>query len=168
MSEVEKKMKNEKVKRFFRCKVNKCRKKEEFYVDTIFKKSKMGPKDVFYLSYFWPTDEAKQYKQVKREISRELGTSIAPNTYVEWMLFFKEVTVEYFERHPIVLGGPGKVVELDETVLTRRKYNVGRCVDEQWIFGGVEKGIHKMLLGSSRTEKCGNPSAINPEICCGR
>ena len=100
ISEVEEKMKNGKVKRFFRCRVNKCRKKGGFYVDPIFEKSKIGPKDVFYLSYFWATDEAKQYKQVKREISRKLGTSISPNTYVEWMLLFKGVTVETLKGIP--------------------------------------------------------------------
>ncbi|XP_053213686.1 uncharacterized protein LOC128397045 [Panonychus citri] len=41
------------------------------------------------------------------------------------------------------IGGPGKIVEIDETMVYKRKYNVGRLSSDQseqvWVFGGIER-----------------------------
>jgi len=39
-----------------------------------------------------------------------------------------------------VLGGPGVVVEIDETKFCRRKYNRDHVIDGTWVFGGFERG----------------------------
>ena len=38
---------------------------------------------------------------------------------------------------PVMVGGPGMVVEIDETVYARLKYHRGRHFPEQWVFGGI-------------------------------
>ncbi|QQP39116.1 Putative LOC101846883, partial [Caligus rogercresseyi] len=48
--------------------------------------------------------------------------------------------------HPIVLGGPGLVVEIDESKFGRRKYNRGRLVEGHWVFGGVERESGKCFI----------------------
>ena len=37
---------------------------------------------------------------------------------------------------PRSIGGPGIVVEIDESVVAKRKYNRGHLVPERWVFGG--------------------------------
>ena len=54
----------------------------------------------------------------------------------DWMQFFRDIAVEHLARHPRVLGGEGCVVEIDESLFARRKYNRGRHVVPQWVFGG--------------------------------
>lgn len=50
-------------------------------------------------------------------------------------------------RNHIKIGGPGTIVEIDETVITRRKYERGRLVsNQQWIFGLIERGSCRCVL----------------------
>ena len=44
------------------------------------------------------------------------------------------------------LGGRGKIVEIDEAKFGRRKYNRGRVIEGQWVFGGIERGSRKTFL----------------------
>jgi hypothetical protein len=37
----------------------------------------------------------------------------------------REVMSRYFKENPVELGGPDEEVQMDETVVGRRKYNVG-------------------------------------------
>ena len=49
--------------------------------------------------------------------------------------------MQHFINNPVVIGGEGKVVEIDETVITKRKYHRGQLrAEEQWFFRGVERG----------------------------
>jgi transposase-like protein len=45
-----------------------------------------------------------------------------------------------------MIGGVGKVVEVDESKFGRRKYHRGRYVKGQWVFGGVESGSGRTFL----------------------
>ena len=44
------------------------------------------------------------------------------------------------------IGGEGKVVEVDETKIGKRKFNRGRLTDGHWIFGMVERDSGKLRL----------------------
>ena len=49
-------------------------------------------------------------------------------------------------NHPEPIGGEDRVVEIDESLLARRKYNRGRIVKEQWIVGGYDAVEKKGFL----------------------
>eukprot|EP00733_Pompholyxophrys_punicea_P001407 Pompholyxophrys_punicea_v1_NODE_692_length_1452_cov_33.509664.p2 type:complete len:137 gc:universal NODE_692_length_1452_cov_33.509664:490-900(+) len=66
---------------------------------------------------------------------RELKISV--KTCVDWNNFLREVCAFTLIKNPIKIGGSGMVVEIDESVFSKRKYNVGRARRNQWVFGGI-------------------------------
>lgn len=44
------------------------------------------------------------------------------------------------------IGGPGIIVEIDEAKLGKKKYNKGRVLRGQWIFGGIERDSGKLFI----------------------
>ena len=60
-----------------------------------------------------------------------------PSTQLSIGTIFTEMFVHsFFIDHPSQLGGPGKVVEIDESKFGKRKYNRGKYQDGHWVFGG--------------------------------
>ncbi|KAK9711734.1 ISXO2-like transposase domain [Popillia japonica] len=47
---------------------------------------------------------------------------------------------------PTKLGGPGIVVEIDESKIGRRKYHKGHRIEGQWVFGGFERGTGRVFM----------------------
>jgi hypothetical protein len=45
----------------------------------------------------------------------------------------------YVQESSHKIGGPNKIVEIDESKFGRRKYNRGHPVTGQCVFGGVER-----------------------------
>ena len=47
-----------------------------------------------------------------------------------------------------VIGGPGKIVEIDESLFTKIKHNRGRQfkIKRIWVFGAIERGTKKCLF----------------------
>lgn len=49
-----------------------------------------------------------------------------------------------FGKSPI--GGPGTIVEIDESKFGKRKYNRGRMRDGKWVLGGIQRGTDRLFL----------------------
>ncbi|XP_018325790.1 uncharacterized protein LOC108737443 [Agrilus planipennis] len=67
-------------------------------------------------------------------------TGLSTRTVVDWFSFIREVLIDWVYRRSAKLGGPGKIVEIDEAKLGKRKYNRGRLLRGQWVLGGIERG----------------------------
>jgi len=58
---------------------------------------------------------------------------------VDWSSYCREVLIFLTIKTSQVIGGPNIVVEIDEAKFGKRKHNVGRIVQGQWVFGGIER-----------------------------
>ena len=58
-------------------------------------------------------------------------------TIVDWCSFCREVVISWLLKRSQKIGGPGLTVEIDESKFGKRKYNVGRAIEGQWVFGGI-------------------------------
>lgn len=78
-------------------------------------------------------------------IRKELHLS--DNTIVHWSQFIREAELQWCQENtPQTLGEPGTVVEVDDAKFGKRKYNRGRKLDGQWVFGGIQRGTTHIFL----------------------
>lgn len=64
---------------------------------------------------------------------------IGHHTRTDWASFCREVVYDSVIQNMTKIGGPGKIVEIDESKFGKRKYNRGHRVEGQWVFGGVQR-----------------------------
>lgn len=78
-------------------------------------------------------------------VQKEVDVSRA--TFVDWSNFCREVTEKWVADNSTgKLGGVGKTVEIDETLISRRKYNRGRIIKQTWVFGCFERESRKIFI----------------------
>lgn len=58
--------------------------------------------------------------QLEREESK-----LSSSTIADWFSYFRCVCSDHYLRNSTPIGGPGTIIEIDETCLSRRKYNRG-------------------------------------------
>ena len=88
-------------------------------------------------TYLWSRSAGSSRRMSTEDAMHELDIGGCA-TIVDWKQFCRDVTVEYFLNNPFQLGVIGSIVEINESIFTRRKYNRGRLQPEQWVFGGYE------------------------------
>ncbi|KAJ8941988.1 hypothetical protein NQ314_010212 [Rhamnusium bicolor] len=71
---------------------------------------------------------------------------MSSTTVVDWSNFCREVCIGFIVDASECIRGPGIVVEIDEAKMVKRKYNRGRIIDGQWVFGDFELESKKVLL----------------------
>ena len=71
---------------------------------------------VIQLMYYWCRDNLKV-----TEIAREL--MINKNTVVDWLNFCRDICCHVMVQNYQPIGGPGTIVEIDESKFKKAKYN---------------------------------------------
>lgn len=113
----------------WRCSNKACGKKVSIRHGSWFSDSNLTLENIVLLTYFWV------YRVEQELVEHELG--ISHSTIVDWYNFSREVCLSILELNSQRIGGPGKVVEIDESKFGKRKYHRGRRVDGVWVFGGI-------------------------------
>jgi hypothetical protein len=89
-------------------------------------------------------------KQMRAQPSEMEATSIlSPCTISDRCKEIRRLVMEDFldrEEHRGKIGGPGKIVQLDESKFGKRKYNRGRHTDGHWVLGMIEDGSDDLRL----------------------
>ena len=97
-----------------------------------FSGSHLSFKQILKSTYYWV------YKIPQNFVEEELKIGSC-STLVDWYNFAREVCLHIAILDNEQIGGPGIVVEVDESKFGKRKYNRGRKVDGCWVFGGIER-----------------------------
>ena len=133
--------------RVWRCPEKDCRRRVNIRKGSFFEGSHLHLWQVICFTYFWSTDCGRSRGMSQDQIMWEVEIG-SEQTAVDWKQFCRDVCVSYFLNHPEPIGGEDRVVEIDESLFARRKYNRGRIVKEQWIFGGYDAIDKKGFLVS--------------------
>ncbi|CEF61523.1 Transposase, ISXO2-like domain-containing protein [Strongyloides ratti] len=114
----------------WRCYLKDCRKQVGVRVGTWFQGTKMPLKTAIRFIYHWANEESSG-ERMKRELDLDPGTT------VDWNSLLREVCLFMEKKDENMIGGKGYTVEVDETLLARRKNHAGRMLGQQWCFEGV-------------------------------
>ena len=106
----------------WRCLSKDCHMKVSIQRGSWFAKSNLSIDVIHKMTYYWVYNCTNEY--VREEL--RLGSK---HTVVDWFNFGREVCGEILERENVLVGGPGRIVEIDESKFGQRKYHRGRRVD---------------------------------------
>ncbi|XGW28134.1 hypothetical protein V3C99_008161 [Haemonchus contortus] len=71
---------------------------------------------------------------------------VIEKSVIQWTQWFRDVLVEHYTNNISRIGGPNTLVQVDETCIVRRKYNVGRIVRKDWLVGGIQDGTKLVFV----------------------
>ena len=72
---------------------------------------------------------------------------LSHKTITDWASFCREVLVSWALKNSVEqIGGEGEIVEIDESKFGKTKYNVGRVIQGQWVFGGVCRNTRDFFM----------------------
>lgn len=121
----------------WRC--HKCSKEVSLTGGTFFEESRLPLGQSLLLIYSFANGFS--YEDAIREA--RMGDSVlSSGTVAHWYEICREMCVEWAEARVCEgkMGGEGSVVEVDEAMIGRRKYNRGRLVQGSWVLGIINVG----------------------------
>lgn len=112
-----------------------------------FENANLTIEEVLKFTYWWCQDLSQW------QIKQQLG--LGSHTAVDWDMFCRELCEVALFKTREMIGGPGKVVQIDESKIGKRKYHRGHVVEGQWVFGGIEEDSRKCFIATveNRTEE---------------
>ncbi|XP_050093815.1 uncharacterized protein LOC126576547 [Anopheles aquasalis] len=98
---------------------------------TIFSDSKMPMRQIIHLIFEWSRDGDRD------TVAADVGCHL--NTVYSWFKILREAAALHVRNSHQILGGTGETIEVDESVLVKRKANRGRMPAnaQKWVVGGI-------------------------------
>lgn len=106
--------------------------------NTFFSRSKLEPNQIMNLVYLWLAGADSTM------LGRTGGHS--STTIANFIQDVTQMVAECVEERSQMIGGAGIIVELDESKLSKRKFNRGHHVEGVWVIGGVERTAERKLF----------------------
>ncbi|KAI6661847.1 hypothetical protein LOD99_9799 [Oopsacas minuta] len=123
----------------WRCMEKACRKVASLRVGSFFESSNLKLIEFIEFIFLW----SKDY-QTTETFEENLGWS--RSTITDWKNYMRDLCVTRYLSYPEPIGGPGEIVEIDESKFGHHKYSRGRLLSGQWVFGGVCRGTSDMFM----------------------
>ncbi|GFS67219.1 putative transposase-like protein [Nephila pilipes] len=98
-----------------------------------FAESKLSILEILLVTNMW--------MKIANRVSIAFEIGVARSSVTEWMSFCREVCFDMCDFESSILGGLGDIVEIDESMFGKRKFNRGNRVNGSWVFGGVQRGL---------------------------
>jgi transposase-like protein len=125
----------------WRCRRRECSEDIQVRSNTWLEGSKLSLRQVVLFLYCW-SKELTSIKFCESELD------ISKSTVIDWNMYLREVCADTLLRNPVVIGGPNTIVEIDESLFTRRKNHMGRQLPQQWVFGGINRANGECFMFS--------------------
>jgi len=121
-----------------RCTRLSCRVSRSCMHGTFFSRHKAPPNRILEAAYHWLGKASN--KQI------ETYTTLSNVTVSGLVSYFRDLVADSLNDVDMQIGGPGVVVEVDETKMGKRKYHKGHRVDGVWVLVGVERTAERKLF----------------------
>lgn len=115
----------------YRCSTQTCRREISILKHTFFSNCKLQLNKFMYLIH-----EFLHNMPITNIIE---VTGIQSESVVAWTSYVRQLLGDNVHMESVQIGGPGVIVEVDETKMGKRKYNRGHHVEGVWVIAGVER-----------------------------
>jgi transposase-like protein len=87
------------------------------------------------LMFMWITDTPV--------VTAAVLTGVSDVTAIQWYQYYRDVCSRTMLGLEQKLGGQGVIVQIDESLMFKRKNNIGRVVEQFWVFGMYDLSLRK-------------------------
>jgi len=106
-----------------------CHRKRQLQTGTFLEGSRLQVDKFIELLFLWAHEAP-----IKMVLSM---TGVSSGTAVQWYQYFQDICSWKLVNSPTTLSGPGKIVQIDESVMVKAKYHRGHQLHakQHWVFG---------------------------------